>query len=642
MTLFSRFGSLVFIGLVGSAGLGAERVQRPFEVSPRHAPQMVMGREYWTYLNYTPLTDPVTWSRYDPTVWSRPWYNPVLTNYAVFTECGIVSSAWQNAPIQGSEAALKTVRDHFTPDDWAGIESKAASDRPLVVDLRAKTSDAALAGNVNIDHEDWRQFKKDHPNLVCTRSSVEWGNNLWCAISRTVRNKTLDRVRHAELMANWAKYDLSNRYDRVKLQKWYFDRLKKLNYDDSDTFLGFRSFLYLDHMAAAWGAKYLVSETTNTTGEDDEYRWDISGMFVRGAARQFSLPWCWYVAIFFNGRKENGEMMYDSFPSFTSRQPFPQGGVSPSLQRRAWYYAYLNGANAVEPEGWHEYFFTTNTPSGKAALSDRGHNFVKFHEFTKLHPDRGITYAPVAVLVPFAQGYPANGDRCWMICPLTEGDYALNALFFTIAPGWNRNQGLRVGRGEGNLHNSRFAMMYDVLVPDSPQPKEAFRKALFAYPAAVLVGDYEKPGVFVDVLDDYVKAGGELVRITPDMLPHMGKNPILEMRKGLRKFGRIEQCLASLQNRLFPFEVNGDVLFGANRTPKGWWLWVFNNKGVVKFADAFERIDHACDSQVEVDLRKVKARKVVELMSGRELPVAGTRFADLVPAGDFHVFEITE
>lgn len=618
-----------------------ETVLRPFAVSPWHLPRKVMGREYWTYLSFSPLTDPATWGEVSDKVWDNPWNNPALTNVPVFAECGIATCGGKLPPDpKGTASCLRTVKDHCGKEVWEGLERNHTRNRPLVFTFAAKRNVLAMEGDVDIDHEDWRRFKVEHPNLVCTRTMCEWGNDLLLNIVRTTN--VLNKARHDALMANWAKYDRADRYDRLALCKWYADRKKLIHYGDMETFMAFRGIFYLDHVAAAWGAKYLVGETTNTTGWDDEFRWDVSGMFLRGAARQFQVPWAWYVAVYYNGPRADGTWMNNSCARLRGLSPrvFPEGGVSASSQRRAWYYAYLNGANAVEPESWTSNFFTTNTPSGKAELAERGRNFAEFHEFTKRHPDRGVAYAPVAILTPFAQGYRANGGPAWGSCPMTDGDYALDALFFTIAPGWKRREGLSVGNSEGNLHNSRFAMMYDVLVPDSPQSKEDFRRALFAYPAAILVGDYPEPQRFQDVLDAYVKAGGELVRITPDLLPPRTKDSPLRLKRGELKCPEIERRLEALQNRLFPFRVAGDVQFGASRTERGWWLWTFNNRGVVKFADTMERIDRTKDTTVEVDLGAAARAKVTELLSGETVAVRNGRFTAPVPAGDFRVFSV--
>lgn len=622
-------------------------VQRPFAASERHVPKLVMGREYWTYLSSWYYNDqgfsdypdgPVEW-------WAKSvWANASLTNLPVFRDCGIVRNTIKPPPdAAGMKATWRTVQENCTPTRWKCLQRAAKKDRPLVLTLSSKRNVLALAGEVDLDCDDWAAFKAANPNLVCTRTICEWGNDILLCMRRTPQVK--NPKRRAELEKRWRQYAMTNRYDRLELARWYVDRQLKVHYDDNDMFMAFRSCMSLDHVAAAWGAKLLTLETTNTTGGDSEYRWDVAGMFTRGAARQFGLPWGWYVAVYFNGPGKDGTWRNNSVCSEMSGKRdgyniMPEGGTSASAQRRCFYYAYLNGANAVEPEGWYYHFITTNTPTGKAELSVRGRNFSDFHDFTSAHPERGIAYAPVAILTPFAQGYTAYGGRAWGSCPYTLGDYAVDALFFTIAPGWERMKGLKAGIQDGNLHNSRFAMMYDVLVPDSPQPKAEFAKALFAYPAAILVGDYPDASMFEDVLAAYEKAGGRLIRLTADSLPPLNDRTVGEILAGRLKFPTVERTLDGLQRDLFPFAVEGDCQYGANKTEKGWWLWAFNNKGVRKFADTFENIDHSCDSEITVRFTHASPAPVKELMTDKDVPVAGGRFKFTVPAGSFAVFEI--
>ena len=176
------------------------------------------------------------------------------------------------------------------------------------------------------------------------------------------------------------------------------------------------------------------------------------------------------------------------------------------------YFAYLNGAGAVEPESWQSNFFASNSVSGKMELTARGRNFSDFHDFTTAHPGRGATYAPVAILVPLSQGYNTCGGKAWGFCPYTSADHMVDAFFFTIAPGFDRRKVLAEG-WERNLHNSPFALMYDVLVPDAPQPPENFLAALRRYPVAILAGRYrlEDYAKFALPLAEYVRGGGTLV-----------------------------------------------------------------------------------------------------------------------------------
>jgi hypothetical protein len=125
------------------------------------------------------------------------------------------------------------------------------------------------------------------------------------------------------------------------------------------------------------------------------------------------------------------------------------------------------------------------------------------------------------------------------------------------------------------------------------------------------------------------------------MLPPFDRvSAIREIWRGERKFPEVEAMLEGLQKELFPFEVSGDCQYGANKTADGWWLWVFNNKGVIKFADEFERIDRSKDAQIAVKFCGGDCGEVVELVSGRRVAAEGGRFAATVPAGDFAVFAI--
>jgi hypothetical protein len=437
---------LSLVALTGAAfAAGSDpSVQKPLDVNVRHQPKQIMGRDYWTFLGSGPYTDP---GFADVGVkWDHGWNNSALTNLPVFRDCGVMRSTGKlSPPSAGKSSSWRTVKENCGDTQWKLIEADAKKDRPTALVFSGKRHVDAMAGDIDLDYGDWSAFKEARSNLIGTRTMCEWGNDQLLLMRRT--GNIVNPERRKELESVWARYSLTNRYDRLSMCRWYTDRKLKLHYNDMDTFMAFRGMFFLDHIAAAWGAKTLTAETTNTSSGDTEYRWDVSGMFVRGAARQFGLPWCWYEANFFNGPGKDGKIRNNSVCAYRYRHgnACPEGGTSASAQRRCWYYAYLNGANAVEPESWSGQFFTTNTFSGKAELSDRGRNFRDFHDFTSAHPGRGVTYAPVAILVPFAQGYTAYGGPAWSRCGYTDGDYALDALFFTIAPGWERAKGLKAG-----------------------------------------------------------------------------------------------------------------------------------------------------------------------------------------------------
>lgn len=613
-----------------------------YDVAPRQAPLKIMGRDYWTLLSSRQYSDPAR-KVTDGSLWDVP----EIRGLPVFRDCALIAFASSISQPKDGRATWTTVRENFGKGgagtaDWDALEANAKPDKPLVVFFEGKRRPATLTGEVRLDQADYAAWKARHPNLMAIRMGCEWGNDALRAAKRPVVKG--DPARTEQNRKRWGGYRLNDRYDRLRLVGDYLDSKLELHYGDRSVMSALRSNYCIDHVAAAKGATSITLETSNSTGVPGvEYRWADMAMFARGAARQFQVPWCWYVAIFLNGYDRAGKWITDSVcknirPIYNGN---PKGGISCSLERRVCHYAYLNGANAVEPEGWWNHMLQTNAAGTKVELSVRGRMFSDFHDFTAAHPDRGTTYAPVAILVPYAQGRTACGGQAWGRASYKVGDYALDALFYTITPGSKRSQWLREGK-EGNLHNTKYAMMYDVLVPDSPQPKADFARALAAYPVAILAGEYRDPSLFEDVLAAYVKNGGELHRLTGEMLPPKDDAVPGAIFSGQRTFPEVAKMLDGIQARHFPFTVEGDVQYGANRTAKGWWLWCLNNRGVTKFIGEDETVDSSASSKIRVTLKPDAGSLtgVREIIGGHEVPVVGRSFEFTIPAGDVAVFEL--
>lgn len=680
----------------------------------------IRGRDYWTWLTATRYSDPS----------EKPdaAYNPEIAKRAVFADCALHCAVRTKPP--AGKPAFFTVKDNYckAPQMWTRIEARSKPDYPMIIRWATKREVEAMAGPIELDYADYRAWKTRHPEVWGYEFLDEWDNDL-ISIPRKIPN-VKDEVQKRALIEEWGEQPPTNRFVYLARARQYLERQIALHYGVSNETIAVRASFALDHVAGAWGAKNLWVEMTNTTGGDGEYRWDIAPLFTRGAARQFGVPWGWFQAIYLNGYTEGGEWMPNStcweepVPDSCRPESSPRGGISASLERRGWYWAYVNGANGIEPEMWTTRFLLRQgTASGREELSARGRAFADFHDFTKAHPDRGTTFAPVAILTPFASPYPATGGAPWGYCPYERGDEMTDAVFFALVPGHARDAGMRAGK-EFNLHNTRYAMMYDVLVPDSPQDPAAFAAALRRYPVAILSGDYPDYAKFASLLREYVRDGGtlvlnaaqmkggafssdftgvrladtvgrvsgvvkdyagrafeldgeyELADVTPvsaeTVLSDAQGRPLVtrssfgrgrvivtaplwmaplaasasealqNTRNGTRTFMLAKYLLARFQSELFPVKVSGDVLYGLNRRKDGWWLWCFNNKGVTKFADAFERIDPSAKSRIAVDQKQIGAKSVRELVSGVEVPLADNAFAFDVPAGDLAIFEIAE
>jgi hypothetical protein len=123
-------------------------------------------------------------------------------------------------------------------------------------------------------------------------------------------------------------------------------------------------------------------------------------------------------------------------------------------------------------------------------------------------------------------------------------------------------------------------------------------------------------------------------------MPADGNYAVHLTRTGRRRFSFIEHFLDSLQKTLFPVKVEGSAQFGLNRNSKGWWLWCFNNRGVKKFADAHQEIDHSFDSVLSIDVSRLGAAKCRDLISGRGAELKNGSFSWTLPAGELAVFEL--
>ena len=96
-----------------------------------------------------------------------------------------------------------------------------------------------------------------------------------------------------------------------------------------------------------------------------------------------------------------------------------------------------------------------------------------------------------------------------------------------------------------------------------------------------------------------------------------------------------------MNKELIPVRVKGDIQYGLNKTAKGWWLYLINNKGVIKFADKMAKYDKSKTAVVTVDLDRLKAfSKVKELRSGTVIPVKNNSFTVKVSPGDVAVLAL--
>ena len=506
----------VFFAVCGCGedeGLVARKTMDPRAFA--HANWELMGRNYWTIMTAEPYSVP-GWEL------NKPYHNPAIKESFLFRDCAIYNYGGRGIPDEGKYGAVtwRTVRENYTSaeakDDaqwkkWDPVPELKPG-KPILCVCASKRNFLAMSGKIDLDYADYAAFTNTHPTVYAWSMFAEFDNDSRMHYGRI--KQMPEGPKKAQLAKEWGTDVATNRYARMKQLRQYFDRKAALYWDDVGRGMSERSAYSLEHVMAAWGVGIVSVETTGTT-ESSDYRWDVMGMFCRGAARQFDKPWEWYIALHSCGYTKDLKTWSFSGANWNAKQPSfssPNGGLSRSLMNRIHYYAYVNGANFVQPEG-RTSFTTYETKPGLEEFTDRGRDFERYHQFTHDHPDRGATFAHCAILTPFEQGYPGFGGRAMNICPYEPFDNMVDGVFFTLvpAPKLNHKELAKIGVESNNLHNTSFAMSYDVLVPNSPQPRDDFLKALNRYPVAYLSGLYRAEDDIATPLREYVERGGTLV-----------------------------------------------------------------------------------------------------------------------------------
>ena len=525
-----------------------------------------------------------------------------------------------------------------------------------------------LTGTLEPMEDAYAAFLASHSNFVGF-VTLEWVNDALNPLGggqNLVKNRRKQyRITEEELKSVRARDEYVHCYDdrdqfTTNLLKKTFNRIVEVcQGDPKKLWIGEGSFC-ADHLCADWGAGGIAFETSR-----NYCFWQIQMMFARGAARQYGLPWYWYVASFFLGYNSDGKWSGQGNQCADT----PDRGISRSAVRRVSYLSWLAGASCYQREGMEHAFYKPGTHE----LSEEGEIYDAFWNFTQTHR-RGVPYQPVALLVPFNRGYTRAGGLAYKKFAYTHADKMLDAVMSTILE-WPKNGDRAAARkgAERVLANSKYGDMFDVLVPNASR-RSFFRVAVRNYPVAVLIGDYGDDAEMSDALREYVSGGGTLVLNSAQMTPSLswarGGTPVRRVGKGTvilteepywcpwtdgerpetgvnimgvrKSYPEVARTFDDLLARLYPVRVTGEVQYGLNRLPDGWQVYLINNGGVTKFGDKAETFDPK-GAEVELDLASLGgAVTATELFSGERLKVRGGKARLVVPSGDLRIVDIVK
>lgn len=409
-----------------------------------------------------------------------------------------------------------------------------------------------------------------------------------------------------------------DRAEAMQVVRRYYEQLRdealaKATPEQRECFISVNGHYCYQHYACAWGCDVVGSEVGENINSIQAHI-----AFTRGAARQYGKPWLmdfssWY-----------GPGIFDEDPRKTwGDNSGPHHGHSLSLHQRTYFVSYLAGANIVVAEGgWLNCFKSQTAPANEPLpLSALGEKAAQFYRFTRRHPDRGIPYTPVALLLPFDHGiYPGFGRKLsWNVFPYAPGDQRILDALNVFFPGslGDRAQPERADRQPGNpawkdpdyMHTealrlvaSPFGDIVDVLV-DTAAPE-----VLRQYPVLVLAGSFSSNNQLANRLTRYVAGGGILILDQAEIESGVLPPEFLAKLRGASstdtkplRFGKGEvhvltstepgqptadrplaRTLRGLLPRFLPLEVSGRVETLYGRTTNGWVVTLVNNEGITK------------------------------------------------------------
>ena len=423
--------------------------------------------------------------------------------------------------------------------------------------------------NFKNDLEGWKKWRKANPEMIYMTSLSEWVNES-NFINHRARKWQKKGVLTAEQVAATAKRfpeKVANRDEFVDLRlKQNFDRISGALFKDPSALSALDGAWCVNHLAAEWGSRYIIAETTRPF-----VLWQLQMIFHRGTSRQFGIPWGWYVASYYTGKDADGKHVVDAEPTawFVNKKNNPDSGLSMSIRKRVFYMTWLSGSNQFEREDTDRNWWMANKKGWERwTLAPEALMYVDFYNFTQKY-DRGVPYTPVALLVARNRGVSRSAGRAFERFPYLKSDNTFDAFVTSMYPRPSRPVMEKNGI-ERSLVNTPYGDMVDVLTPDF-KDSTTLRKALPSYPVAVLIGDYPELPQMAAALKEYVAKGGVLILNAAQLDNKNFDSAFTGVRQsGLLRDGEyLLNRLSLLKAKALAAASDGSPLFTVNRFGKG-------------------------------------------------------------------------
>ena len=477
-------------------------------------PRKVQGKDFWNILGVSMDTQPEqgNWGERLKKVFDTPLFKESGLNYGSINNIIIPGTNRVSISAIGAKYGKGATKKYLNL-------MNTRPDAPFFIMPGGIRPIFRLLRKFEHDEKGYLAWKKAHPNFIgCVNGETD--NDFLSHAPWRNHRKFAKDFKNDPLLMKKIEKELPKPRNRREMTKQYLNVLTaypKFFFNDAEKTCYMRAAHCYDCYFYEAGADMVWLETTNTAAPNGakNYRHGTSLLFSRGAARQNKKNWGWYIAVFYNGYNDKGEFTGNNVPAYQTGETKKMGagglrgpgcGMSSSLLNRDLFLAYLSGATYVQNESWLSYF-PKNPKNNKYDLSSPlAKVWMNWFEFTRKNPERGASYTPIALLVPFEQGYPNYGGKSWMTFKYKRPDWMIDAFMFTIMP----HSPVTKKGDEGCLANSPYGDVFDVITPNIPKGSVDI-DVLNPYKVAVMTGEYRKNEKMAKTLIEYVKNGGTLL-----------------------------------------------------------------------------------------------------------------------------------
>lgn len=352
------------------------------------------------------------------------------------------------------------------------------------------------------DQRSYAEFRRTYTNFVGFTTLNES-----CSGFRHYSSKDVTNIAMKAKMD--AAFPPASTYrDRIAWLDRTMSRQKAMYFGETNRFMVvYSTNLKWGHVLAKYGVGFLEYESESCVLSGPNR---FSMAHVRGAGRQYQVPWSWYTAQLILSSTRDGKDVHAEWrgPTEWMRTWYPKNkpwnencGTARSIIKRSHVYGYFAGANVMALE--NPQYFLMDHIDGKDRLSKYGRDIEEVMQLAEKTP-RGFCYTPAAVLTGFYEPFGISGGNGW----------GLDAFFFTLVPVLSEDGYRHCDRSKGEqgiMFNSEFGELCDVVTPDAAQKPGEFAAAFAPYKWAFMMGDYDEKDFERTAVEQWVKNGGTLV-----------------------------------------------------------------------------------------------------------------------------------